>query len=78
MASYIVPTSRSLVNTYSFHRIQLPLKKGYFRVRSPFPFFNGYYIRQKVYVYTKRRMRDEALYLDSIIFKFELLTRNIH
>ena len=45
--------------------------------RKALAFFNGYYIRWKVYVYIKRRLCDEALYLASIIFKFELLTRHI-
>ena len=62
--------------TYAFKRIKFPLKNGILGLKA-LSFFNGYYIRWKVYVYTKRRMRDEALYLASIIFKFELLTRNI-
>ena len=62
--------------TYTFQRIKLPLKNGILGLKA-LSFLNGYYIRWKVYVYNKRRMRDEALYVASIIFQFELLTRNI-
>ena len=77
MSSYCFSTWRGLVCTYAFKRIKFPLKNGILGLKALSFFSNGYYIRWKVYVYTKRRMLDEALYMASIIFQFELLTRNI-